>query len=92
MNDKKLGNNASTIGIEIQQEDTMNNFIKMNLKYLVKLKHFWKTLLKLTQKEMQNLNRLTTGEQTESVIKYFPNKEKSRISFTGEFYQTFKEE
>lgn len=34
----------------------MNNLVKMNLKYLVKLKNFWKTLLKLTQKEMRNLN------------------------------------
>ena len=38
----------------------MSNFVKMNLKYLVKLKNFWKTLLKLTQKEMRNLNSDTT--------------------------------
>lgn len=33
----------------------MNNFVKMYLKYLVKLKNFWKALLKLTPKEMRNL-------------------------------------
>ena len=45
----------------------MNNFVKMNLKYLVKLKHFWKTLLKLTQKEMRNLNSDTTNKVIEQI-------------------------
>ena len=45
----------------------MNNFVKMNLKYLVKLKNFWKTLLKLTPKEMRNLNTDTTIKAIEQI-------------------------
>ena len=45
----------------------MNNFVKMNLKYLVKLKYFWKTLLKLTPKEMRNLNTDTTIKAIEQI-------------------------
>lgn len=45
----------------------MNNFVKMNLKYLVKLKNFWKTLLKLTLKEMRNLNTDTTIKAIEQI-------------------------
>ena len=45
----------------------MNNFVKMNLKYLVKLKNFWKTLLKLTPKELRNLNTDTTIKAIEQI-------------------------
>ena len=47
------------------------------------------TILRLNQEEIENLNRLIT----ESVIKKLPtNKSPGLDGFTGEFYQTFKEE
>ena len=48
---------------------------------------------KLYQKKTENLNRLITRNKIESVIKKCPaNKSPGPDSFTGEFYQTFKEE
>ena len=48
---------------------------------------------KLNQKEIDNLNRLLTRSETESVIKKLPmNKSPGPDGFTGEFYQTYKEE
>ena len=44
-------------------------------------------LLKLNQKEAENLNRPITTSEIEAVIKLLGHK-----SFTGKFYQTFKEE
>ena len=50
-------------------------------------------LLKLKQEELQNLNRLITSKEIESVIKKLPtNKSPGPDSFIGKFYQTFKEE
>lgn len=41
--------------------------------------------------EIENVNRTITSEETESVIRNH-SQEKFPNSFTGEFYQTFKEE
>ena len=46
-------------------------------------------LPKLKQKDIENLNRLTTKKEIESVVrKLLPNKSPG----PGKFYQTFKEE
>ena len=48
---------------------------------------------KLNQEETDNLNRLITRSEIESVIKKFPaNKSPGPEGFTGEFYQTYIEE
>ena len=50
-------------------------------------------LLKLNQEEIENMNRLITSNEIESVIKKLPkNISPGPCSFTIEFYQTFKEE
>ena len=42
---------------------------------------------KLSQEEMENLNRLITSKETETVIRYLPeNKSPGPNGFTGEFY------
>ena len=47
---------------------------------------------KLNQKEIENLNRPITSIEIETVIKNLPiNKIPGSDGFTGEFYQTFKE-
>ena len=47
---------------------------------------------KLNQEEIDNLNRLITRSEVESVIKKIPtNKSPGPDGFTGEFYQTYKE-
>ena len=48
---------------------------------------------KLTQEEIENLNRLITSTGIKTVIRNLPkNKSPGPDSFTGEFYQTFREE
>ena len=65
----------------------MNNLEKMN-KFLETY-----NLLRLNQEEIKNLNRLITSRETESLIKNLPTKKNPGLdSFTGEVYQTFKEE
>ena len=48
---------------------------------------------KLIQEEIENLNRLITSIEIETVIRNLPaNKSPSRDGFTAEFYQKFREE
>ena len=50
-------------------------------------------LPKLKQREIENLNRPITNNEIELVIKkLLTNKSPGPDSFTGKFYQTFKEE
>ena len=50
-------------------------------------------LLKLNQEEAENLNRLITASEIEAVIKkLLAHKSPRPNGFTGEFYQTFREE
>ena len=43
--------------------------------------------------EIENMDRLITSNEIETVIKNFPtNKSPGPDGFTGEFYQTFREE
>ena len=47
----------------------------------------------LNQEEIENINRPITSTEIETVITYLPtNKSPGPDSFTGEFYQTFREE
>ena len=48
---------------------------------------------RLNQKEIKNMNKPITGNEIETVIKNLPtNKSPGPNCFTGEFYQTFREE
>ena len=50
------------------------------------------SLPRLNQEELENINRPITGNHVETVIKNLPtNKSPGPDSFTGEFYQTFRE-
>ena len=50
-------------------------------------------LLRLNQEEIANINRPVTSTEIETVIKNLPtNKSPGPEGFTGEFYQTFREE
>ena len=47
----------------------------------------------LNQEEIENMNRPITSNEIETVIKNLPtNKSPRQDGFTGEFYQTFREE
>ena len=51
------------------------------------------SLLRLNQEEIENMNRPTTSNEIETMIKILPtNKSSGSDGFTGEFYQTFTEE
>ena len=53
---------------------------------------FLDKLQKVTQKEIENLNRCVTNEETEMVIKTLLTKKRTGPNgFTRGFYQTFKE-
>ena len=48
---------------------------------------------RLNQEELENTNRPITGNEIETVIKNLPtNKSLGPDGFTGEFYQTFRDE
>ena len=50
-------------------------------------------LLRLNQEEIENMNKPITSTEIETVIKNLPtNKSQGSDGFTGEFYQTFREE
>ena len=56
---------------------------------------FWEryNLLRLNQKEIENMNWSVTSTEIETVIKKLPtNKSPGPDGFTGEVYQTFTEE
>ena len=65
----------------------MNNLEEMD-KFLEKY-----NLLKLNQKEIENLNRSIASTEIETIIKNLTkNKSPGPDDFTGEFYQKFREE
>ena len=50
-------------------------------------------ILRLNQEEIENMNRQITSTETETVIKNLPtDKSPGPHGFTGEFYQTFRED
>ena len=76
-------------------EITMNNY--MAIKWVIwKKSTDWQkkfNLPRLNQEEIDIMNNPITSTKTESVIKNRPkNKTPRPNSFTGEFYQTFREE
>ena len=67
--------------------NTMDNLEEMK-KFLGK-----HNFLRLNQEEIENMNRPITSTEIETVIKNLPaNKSPGPDGFTGEFYQTFREE
>ena len=65
----------------------MDNLEEMD-KFLEK-----QNLLRLKQEEIENINGLITSHEIETVMKNLPtNKSPGPDAFTGEFYQTFREE
>ena len=70
-----------------QYANKMDNLEEMD-KFLEK-----HNLPRLTQEDIENMNRQITSTEIETVIKNLPtNKSPGPDGFTGEFYQTFREE
>ena len=47
---------------------------------------------RMNQEELENIDRLITSNEIETVVKNLPtNKSSGTDGFTGEFYQTFRE-
>ena len=68
-------------------DNKMDNLEEMD-KFLEK-----HNLPRLNQEETENINRAITSTEIETVIKNLPtNKNPGPDGFTGEFYQTFREE
>ena len=66
---------------KVDNLEEMDKFLEMN------------NLLRLSQEEIENMNRPITSTEIETVIKNFPtNKSPGSDGFTAEFYQTFREE
>ena len=77
------------------QENIMKKLYGNKLGNLKEMDNFLETykLPKLKQEEIENLNRLITSKEIESVLKNLPtSKTSGSDGFPGEFYQTFKEE
>ena len=73
--------------MDIPGQHTMDN-LEQTDKFLEKY-----NLLRLNQEEIENINRPITSTEIETVIKNLPtNKSQGPDGFTGEFYQTFREE
>ena len=66
--------------------DKLNNLKEMD-KFLETY-----NLTRLNQEETDNLNRVINSSKIEFITNKTPSKQKPRISFTGDFYQTDKEE
>ena len=84
---------------EIQSSNLMRDYHKQlyanKMEKLEEMDKFLEkhNLLRLNQEEIQNIKRPTTSTETETVIKTLPtNKSPGPDVFTGEFYQTFREE
>lgn len=68
---------------------------KLKELYLDEVDKFLKayTIPKMTQKEIENLNRPITSKEIESVVKNLPTKKnQGPDGFTGKLYKRFKEE
>ena len=60
---------------------------------LEEMDKFLEILPRLNQEEIENMNRSITSIEVEAMIKKHPiNKSPGQDGFTGEFYQTFREE
>ena len=78
-----------------QYENTINNNMPTNLTTQKKWTTFQRlnSLPKLNQEEIYQLNRPITRNGIEYIIKTLPiNKSPEQDGFTGEFYQTYKED
>ena len=65
----------------LEKQEEMDKFLE---------KH---NLLRLNQEEIENIHRPITSTEIETVIKNLPtNESPGPDGFTGEFYQTFREE
>ena len=78
-----------------KQETTTSNYMPIKWKTWKKIDELLEkyNLLKLTQEEIENLNRPITSTKIETVIRNLPaNKSPGPEGFTAEFYQKFREE